>query len=293
MLKAGASGGAATKDMLEQDVGFQMMKKLIEAGERPKQLKIVPHEKLLLLKEEAMSEAFVESLVRTARGFGSYIQKIVLDNVGMKDDEFARLLKSIGQLKSFKSIVYRKNALGEKSAAVLSELFKKKIPNHLEELRIENCHPISATSMETIVEALHAENSLKILGLVRTPMSTETFLQLALCIKNSSFLTEIDISDNQILDPTVYVKMLKAISKNDKLRALNFSHNNLMPSDFARNKDPESRQQLNDQEKRVYKYLVKIMLKNNVMEHIHLTNCSLSTIMILKIANRAKTSKSL
>ena len=38
-----------------------------------------------------------------------------------------------------------------------------------------------------------------------------------------------DLADNHMLDPHVYVKMLKCISKNDKLRVLNFSHNKLMP----------------------------------------------------------------
>lgn len=42
-----------------------------------------------MVKEEALTKAFVESLATTAMGFGSTIQKIVLDNLGMKDDEFA------------------------------------------------------------------------------------------------------------------------------------------------------------------------------------------------------------
>ena len=36
------------------------------------------------------------------------------------------------------------------------------------ELRIENCHPFSATAVETIVNSLHEQNSLKVLGLVST-----------------------------------------------------------------------------------------------------------------------------
>ena len=168
MLKQAAVGGAGMQDMLDQDVGFKMMKKLMEAGERPKQLKIFPAEKLLFVKDEALSKAFVESLANTARGFGSSIQRIVLDNLGMKDDDFATILISLRDIKSFKSIVYRKNAVGDKSAELLGQLFRKRIPNHLEELRIENCHPFSATAVETIVNSLHEQNSLKVLGLVST-----------------------------------------------------------------------------------------------------------------------------
>ena len=49
MLKLAAVGGAGMQAMLDEDVGFKMMKKLMEAGERPKQLKIFPAEKLLLV----------------------------------------------------------------------------------------------------------------------------------------------------------------------------------------------------------------------------------------------------
>ena len=125
-------------------------------------------------------------------------------------------------------------------------------------------------------------------------MTVETYLVLANCIKTSNYLTEIDLADNSMLDARVYVKMLKCISKNEKIRVLNFSHNKLMPEAWLETrKDYDSRQDLYPQERRIYKYLAKIMLNNNVMEHLQLTNCSLSTIMILKICNRAKKSKSL
>lgn len=117
---------------------------------------------------------------------------------------------------------------------------------------------------------------------------------MANCIKTSNYLTELDLADNHMHDPLVYVKMLKSISKNDKIRTLNFSHNKLVPETWLDDKkDPDDRQELYPLEKKIYKYLVKIMLQNNVMEHLHLDNCSLSTIMILRICNRAKKSKSL
>ena len=72
----------------------------------------------------------------------------------MQDDDFAAILIQLRDIKSFKSIAYRKNAVGERSAELLGQLFKKRIPNHLEELRLENCSPFSATAVETIVDAL-------------------------------------------------------------------------------------------------------------------------------------------
>lgn len=65
--------------------------------------------------------------------------------------------------------------MGDRSAELLGKLFEKRIPNHLEELRIENCQPFSATSVETIVDYICEQNALKVLGLVKTPMTVETY----------------------------------------------------------------------------------------------------------------------
>jgi|TARA_B110000285_G_C14790675_1_gene452888 hypothetical protein len=67
------------------------------------------------------------------------INRIVFDNCGIDDEEFAAMLQGLEVLKDFKKIIYRYNAFGHMSLKNLKPLLEKKIPNHLEELRIENC----------------------------------------------------------------------------------------------------------------------------------------------------------
>ena len=85
-------------------------------------------------------------------------------------------------------------------------------------------------------------------------MTVETYLKLSNCIKTSNYLSELDLADNHMHDPFVYVKMLKSISKNDKIRTLNFSHNKLVPETWLDDKkDPDDRQDLYPLEKKIYK----------------------------------------
>jgi len=49
------------------------------------------------------------------------------------------ILKGVLKLKDFKKIIYRYNVFAELSLNQLRILMARKIPNELEELRIENC----------------------------------------------------------------------------------------------------------------------------------------------------------
>jgi len=79
-------------------------------------------------------------------------------------------LESIDELKSFRSIVIRKNELGALSVHFLDKILKKRVPNHLEELKIENCQ-MPQSVIESIVDELIEGNYLKILSLVKLNMN--------------------------------------------------------------------------------------------------------------------------
>ena len=61
------------------------------------------------------------------------------DNCGIDDIEMSQLLDAFAQFKDFKSIIYRRNELAELSLEGLKKLLAKKVPYHLQELRISNC----------------------------------------------------------------------------------------------------------------------------------------------------------
>jgi hypothetical protein len=54
--------------------------------------------------------------------FDDFVNKILIDNCGMNDDQFSKILDSFVYLKDFKSIVYRRNTFGMKSMLSISKL---------------------------------------------------------------------------------------------------------------------------------------------------------------------------
>ena len=65
---------------------------------------------------------------------------MIFDNCGIDDGEFSAILRGIQKLKDFKKIIYKYNQFHTESLYELTPILQKAIPNHLEELRIENCN---------------------------------------------------------------------------------------------------------------------------------------------------------
>jgi hypothetical protein len=66
--------------------------------------------------------------------FKNYANRILLDNCGIDDRQFSKILESFANLQDFKSIIYRNNEFSTESAIALRKLLTKKFPYHLEEL---------------------------------------------------------------------------------------------------------------------------------------------------------------
>ena len=101
----------------------------------------------------------------------------------------------MNNLKSFRSIIYRKNEFGTDSERFLSKMLEKKVPNHLSVLKIENCKVVPE-AIEFLVENLAKMSAVRNLALVNANMTAETFKNLSKYAKNSQYLIELDVSDN-------------------------------------------------------------------------------------------------
>ena len=167
----------------------------------------------------------------------------------MKDADFSKILDLLNDNKSFKSIIYRKNEFGTDSQRFLSRMLEKKVPNHLHELRIENCKVVPE-AIEFLVESLAKLSAVSLLGLVNANMTADTFKNLAKYAKNSQYLTELDVSDNIQLSQETYSSFLKNISKSKILRDLNISHNKLMGDEYYDDKS--------------YKHLKRLVTLTNI-----------------------------
>lgn len=97
------------------------------------------HDKTLSLTNYTLSIEHCRALSTAFEYFSSFINRIYLDNCGIDDEEFAEMIQGIQKLKDFKKIIYKRNRLSYKSIKGLKQIVARKIPNHLDVLRIENC----------------------------------------------------------------------------------------------------------------------------------------------------------
>ena len=139
------------------------------------------HDNTLCLQSYTLSIGHCNALARAFEYFEDFISRVVLDNCGIDDEEFAAILRGILKLKDFKKIIYRYNTVHTHSLRWLTELLERKIPNHLEELRIENCK-IEPSIATELVEAIAQKCYLTKLALVNAKFTVEAFDKLCLFV---------------------------------------------------------------------------------------------------------------
>ena len=70
----------------------------------------------------------------------AFLSKLLLDNCGVSDADFAELIRGITKLKTLSQIIYRKNEFGEKSVWQIQPILLRPFgQNHLQDLRIVDC----------------------------------------------------------------------------------------------------------------------------------------------------------
>ena len=96
--------------------------------------------KTLMLREYTLSEGHCRGLARACQYFDhKFVNRVLFDNCGINDYEFSQILDGLSKLKDFKSIIYKLNTFGELSLAKLQPLLMKRLPNHLDEIRLVDC----------------------------------------------------------------------------------------------------------------------------------------------------------
>ena len=126
-------------EMLKQDPKFKFFETQVKNGEMPQSLLDGILNKTLVIQNKKLTAGTTSALAESVANFNDFVSKIVLENNGILDQDFAGLLESINELKSFRSISIKKNELGHQSVHYLEKILQKRVPNHLEELRIEGC----------------------------------------------------------------------------------------------------------------------------------------------------------
>lgn len=145
------------------------------------------HDNTLCLQSYTLSMGHCNALAKAFQYFDGFINRAIFDNCGIDDDEFASILGGILKLKDFKKIIYRYNTVHRNSLGGLAALLERKIPNHLEELRIENCK-IEPSITTALIEAINQKCYLAKLALVNAKFTVEAFDKLCLFVEESPHL---------------------------------------------------------------------------------------------------------
>ena len=98
------------------------------------------YKKTLCLQDYLLSDGICKGLAEACKLFDhTVVNRVLFSNCGITGDQFALILEGLTQLKDFKSIIYKMNTVNARSILMLKPIFEKRLPNHLEELKIIDC----------------------------------------------------------------------------------------------------------------------------------------------------------
>jgi len=81
------------------------------------------------------------------------INRILLDNNGVTGKQFAEILRGLQSVPDLKSVCYRQNQLTHESIQELKPFFLRRVPYHLQEVKLVDLK-ISSQCCEALIEAL-------------------------------------------------------------------------------------------------------------------------------------------
>lgn len=136
------------------------------------------------------------------------------------------ILEGLQKLKDFKSIIYKMNTLNKLSLEKLVPVFEKRLPHHLEELKIIDCK-VNSTLISQLMNSLLTKSQLRSFSLVKVHHSPESFDLVTRYVEESEHLREIDLSWN-IIQPSFWLKFMIMISRNRTLTDLTLAFNQLL-----------------------------------------------------------------
>lgn len=108
----------------------------------------------------------------------------------------------------------------------ISPIIQRKIPFHLEELRIENCKIEKDVTLK-LIKILNEKSYIQKLGLVDIGIEEEAFKELCSLVSNNTQIIEIDIRKTQV-KPLKFLEFIKIVHTNRRIQDLNIADNLLL-----------------------------------------------------------------
>ena len=95
------------------------------------------YRKTLCLQDYQLSQGHCKGIAVACKYFDDkLVNRILFNNNGMSGDQLAEILIGLQNIEDVKSITYRLNGINQKSLVAMVPLFERKLPYHLEELRL-------------------------------------------------------------------------------------------------------------------------------------------------------------
>lgn len=86
-----------------------------------------------------LTEGNCKALEQACQFLNGRITRVLFDNCGISDDEFACILRGVAFLNGFQSIIFKRNSFDTESLKALKPILMKQQPNNLKELKIIDC----------------------------------------------------------------------------------------------------------------------------------------------------------
>ena len=98
------------------------------------------YRKTLCLNDYLLSDGNCRGLAAACELFDhQVVNRVLFNNCGLSGDQFALILEGLNHLKDFKSIIYKMNAINSLSLQKMIPILEKRLPMHLEELKLIDC----------------------------------------------------------------------------------------------------------------------------------------------------------
>lgn len=138
-----------------------------------------------------------ESLNLTFQLFDKSVNRVLFDNCRIDDQNFATILKGLQNMPDVKSIIYKRDVFDEHSLEAINPLFKKRLPNHLEELKLEDLS-ITKPVLNSLLDSINTRSQLLKLSLAKIDITDQSFKKLQLYLINQDFLEDLNLTQTRI-----------------------------------------------------------------------------------------------
>ena len=183
--------------------------------------------KTLALQNYTLSKGHCEGLAKSLGLLDdSIVNRILLTNNGIDGKEFAMVLSGLEHLHDFKSIIYKQNGFTTESMNSLCTFFTRKVPYHLEELKLIDLK-LSPKCCEQLFSKLNEESYIKRLSLINVNQNDRQFDALLKYISSSKYLRELELNWLEVRQST-YSKLTDYLAENKQLTHLSLSWNYIL-----------------------------------------------------------------